>query len=131
MVLGIETVYNKQGIKVEHRLRTDGQIEMQMKSGNCYFTTITPTEARELAEVLIRSADEIEHQQEAQNETKNDEQGEAVEGTAEPIYVCSNDGKEIKGKPFRAGDSGHFFCDEDCFYEHDAALMDKLRGKYQ
>jgi hypothetical protein len=49
----------------------------------------------------------------------------------EPIYVCSNDGKEIEGEPFRVAGSMHFFCNEDCFYEHDAAVMDKLRGKYQ
>jgi hypothetical protein len=49
----------------------------------------------------------------------------------EPIYVCSNDGKEIKGKPFTVRGSSHFFCDEECFYDHDAAIMDKLRGKYQ
>jgi len=50
--------------------------------------------------------------------------------TITPIYVCSNDGKEIEGKPFQVDGSNHFFCNEDCFYGHDAALMDKYRGKY-
>jgi hypothetical protein len=67
---------------------------------------------------------------EAYEEFDNEHQCRRDNVIITPIYVCSNDGKEIEGKPFKVEGSNHFFCDKDCFYEHDAALMDKLRGKY-
>lgn len=66
MRLDNEVVYDKQGLmKIEHKVLTDGWTEIVLRGDNNYYVPISPKEAREIAGVLLRSADEVEHRQKA------------------------------------------------------------------